>query len=200
MTYASAYTVVTLCIRTGLNRSASLLCCKYCILANQGVFGLRNEVSGMEWVDPSPPHFSQANNLVYTWGMSWFYQNSWDELMMHHLMKHGVAPQTKHIINCQDDPTSSIPLLPCSPLPPLMILSVLLSWKSLFLFFPVLLCLPCSSQLKISAAKKVCAYRLLCLQGCMRHHHVWMSGPLIFGFCVFILFRKRSPTIDKSLS
>jgi hypothetical protein len=34
----------------------------------------------------------------------------------------------------------------------------------------------------------------------MRHHHVWMSGPLIFGFCVFILFRKRSPTIDKSLS
>jgi hypothetical protein len=28
------YSCNSLCIRTGLNRSASLLCCKYCILAN----------------------------------------------------------------------------------------------------------------------------------------------------------------------
>jgi hypothetical protein len=34
VTCASAYTVVTLCIRIGLNRSASLLCYKYCILGN----------------------------------------------------------------------------------------------------------------------------------------------------------------------
>jgi hypothetical protein len=31
--------------------------------------------------------------------MGWFHQNSWDELTMHHLMKHVVTPQTKHTLS-----------------------------------------------------------------------------------------------------
>ena len=30
--------------------------------------------------------------------MSWFHQNSWDELIMHHFMKHGMTLKTKHTI------------------------------------------------------------------------------------------------------
>jgi len=31
--------------------------------------------------------------------MSWFHQNSCDELMMYHLMMYGVTPQTKHALS-----------------------------------------------------------------------------------------------------